>query len=108
MIAAEDDTLGGYQQVHGRPPAFEGSDGRAYSAGLFSDDDPDAGGQFGASLLFVRWSQDQQPDGHLESDYIARAAHPAQAEAAVGRMTLMEVKEMLENLIARRDAGARA
>jgi len=102
VIAADDDTLGGYQQVHGR------SDGRAYSAGLFSDDDADALGQYGASLLFIRWSADQQPDGHLESDYIARASDAAEAEAAVGRMSLMEVKEMLENLIARRDAEARA
>ena len=104
----EDDTLAGYQQVHGRPPAFEGSDGRAYSAGLFSDDDPDAAGLYGASLLFIRWSPDQQPDGHLESDYIARSEDAAAAEAQVGRLTLMEVKEMLELLIARRDAGVRA
>ena len=104
----EDDTLAGYQKVHGRPPAFEGSDGRAYSAGLFSDDDADPSGQYGASLLFIRWSPDQQPDGHLESDYIARSDDPAAAEAQVGRLTLMEVKEMLEDLIARRDAGARA
>jgi hypothetical protein len=107
-MIADDDTLGGYQAVHGRPPAFEGSDGRAYSAGLFSDDDPDAAGQFGASLLFIRWSKDQQPDGHLESDYIARAADAGTAEAAVGRMTLAEVKAMLDELIARRDAGAHA
>jgi hypothetical protein len=105
---SEDDTLGGYQKVHGRPPAFEGSDGHAYSAGLFSDDDADAAGQYGASLLFIRWSADQQPDGHLESDYIARAADPAAAEAEVGRLTLMEVKEMLDELIARRDTGAHA
>ena len=107
-MMADDDTLAGYQAVHGRPPAFEGSDGRAYSAGRFSDDDPDALGQFGASLLFIRWSADQQPDGHLESDYVARAADAAAAEAEVGRMTLAEVKAMLDELIARRDAGAHA
>ena len=105
---AEDDTLAGYQTVHGRPPAFEGTDGRAYSAGLFSDDDADAAGTFGASLLFIRWSKDQQPDGHLESDYLARAADASSAEAAVGRLTLAEVKAMLDELIARRDAGAHA
>lgn len=107
-MIADDDTLAGYQAVHGRPPAFEGSDGHPYSAGLFSDDDPDASGLFGASLLFIRWSADQQPDGHLESDYLARAAVPAEAEAEVGRMSLAEVKAMLDELIARRDAGAHA
>ena len=107
-MIADDDTLAGYQKVHGRPPAFEGSDGHAYSAGLYSDEEADARGEYGACLLFIRWSADQQPDGHLESDYIARSADAAEAEAAVGRLTLMEVKEMLETLIASRDAGARA
>ena len=107
-MTPDDSTLGGYQTVHGRPPAFEGSDGRAYSAGLFSDDDPDAIGRYGASLLFIRWSADQQPDGHLESDYIALATDAATAEAEVGRMTLEEVKAMLDRLIVRRDAGVEA
>ena len=103
-----DDTLAGYQAVHGRPPAFEGSDGRPYSAGLFSDDEPDAFGRYGASLLFIRWSGSQEPDGHLESDYIALAEDPTEAEAAVGRLTLLEVKTVLDMLIARRDAEQHA
>jgi hypothetical protein len=107
-MIADDDTLSGYQATHGRPPAFEGSDGRAYSAGVFSDDDPDPLGEYGASLLFIRWSPDQQPDGHLESDYLARATEAGAAEAEVGRMTLAQVKAMLDELIARRDAEIRA
>lgn len=107
-MKADDDTLAGYQRVHGRPPAFEGSDGRAYSVGLFSDDDPGSDGQYGASLLFIRWSTTQEPDGHLESDYLARAPEPLDAEARVAGMTLSEVKAALEQLIARRDAGVRA
>lgn len=103
-----DDTLSGYQKVHGRPPAFEGSDGRAYSAGVFSDDDPASDGTYGASLLFIRWSVDQSPDGHLESDYLARSANPAEAETQVGNLTLLEVKQRLDELIARRDAGVTA
>lgn len=91
--------------MHGRPPAFEGADGRAYSAGLFSDDDPGADGTFGASLLFIRWSKDQEPDGHLESDYLARARNPLDAEAVVGSLSLAEVKQQLDGLIARRDGA---
>jgi len=106
-VIAEDDTLHGYQTAHGRPPAFEGSDGRAYSAGVFSDDDPDAAGTYGASLLFIRWSADQQPDGHLESDYLARAVDAATAETEVGRMTLEQVKAALDGLIARREMERR-
>jgi len=103
-----DDTLAGYQAVHGRPPAFEGSDGRPYSAGVFSDDDPASDGTFGASLLFIRWSDKQEPDGHLESDYLARSTNPADAEAQVGRMTLLEIKRQLDQLIARRDSRVTA
>jgi len=99
-------TLAGYQEANARPPAFEGSDGRAYSVGVFSDDDHGADGRYGASLLFIRWSASQEPDGHLESDYLAHAAQPADAEAQVGAMTLFEVKTALDGLIARRDAGA--
>lgn len=105
-MIAEDHTLAGYVAVHGRPPAFEGSDGRAYSAGVFSDDDPDGAGLFGASLLFIRWSPENEPDGHLESDYLARAKDPAAAEAEVGGMTLAEVKRTLDLLIAARDRKA--
>ena len=105
-MIAEDDTLSGYVAVHGRPPAFEGSDGQSYSVGVFSDDDPDPAGTYGASLLFIRWSKDNEPDGHLESDYLARAKEPAAAEAEVCAMTLADVKEALDMLIAVRDREA--
>ena len=54
---SDDSTLGGYLEIHSRPPAFEGSDGEAYSAAVFVDDQPDENGRFGAAVLFVRWSQ---------------------------------------------------
>jgi len=99
-VISGDGTLAGYQAVHGRAPAFEGSDGRAYSVGVFSDDDPGPDGRFGAALLFIRWSDTQQPDGHLESDYLAFSTEPVVAEAEVGRLTLAEVKAALDRLIA--------
>ncbi len=100
-MIADEETLAGYQAVHGRAPAFEGSDGRPYSVGVFSDDDPAPDGSFGAALLFIRWSKDNQPDGHLETDYLARATDAGEAEAALGRLTLAEVKVHLERLITR-------
>jgi hypothetical protein len=101
-VIADEGTLAGYVTVHGRPPAFEGKDGRAYSVGIFSDDDPGPDGRYGASLIFIRWSASQEPDGHLETEYLARAADPAVAEAEVGRMALEEVKAALDGLIAAR------
>ena len=41
----DDTTLGGYQQVHGRPPAFGAADGQAYSVATFADE--------GATCLIV-------------------------------------------------------
>ncbi len=95
-----DDTLAGYVAVHGRPPGFTGSDGHAYSVGVFSDDDPGPDGRYGAALLFIRWSASNAPDGHLESDYLGFGPTPAVAEAEVGRLTLHGVKEILDALIA--------
>lgn len=104
-MIAEDDTLAGYVALHGRPPAFEGSDGRAYSVGVFSDEEPQADGRYGAALLFLRWSETSAPDGHLESAYLAWDRDAAAAEAAVSRLTLHDVKRTLDELIARRAGG---
>lgn len=94
-----DDTLHGYVSVHGRPPGFEGSDRRPYSVAVFSDDDPGPDGRYGAALIFIRWSSSNAPEGHLESDYLAFSDDPAAAEAEVGRLSLAEVKRILDALI---------
>lgn len=95
-----DETLAGYVAVHGRPPGFEGSDGRPYSVAAFSDDDPGPDGRYGAALIFIRWSASNAPEGHLESDYLAFSDDPATAEAEVGRLSLVDVKRILDTLIA--------
>jgi hypothetical protein len=99
-VTASDDTLAGYAAVHGRPPGFEGSDGRPYSVAVFSDDDPGPDGRYGAALIFIRWSPANAPEGHLESDCLAFSSNPATAEAEVGRLTLVAVKRILDALIA--------
>ena len=95
----DDTTLGGYQQVHGRPPAFGGPDGQAYSVGTFADDSAEAG-RYGAALLFVRWGEGQ-PVGHLETDYLAFGATPDEALAPVLALTLEQVKTHLDQCVAR-------
>ncbi len=106
-MIAPDDTLAGYVSVHGRPPGFEGSDGRPYSVAVFSDDDPGPDGRFGAALIFIRWSAANAPEGHLESDYLAFNGDPSAAEAEVGRLSLAEVKRILDVLIASARAAGR-
>ncbi len=95
-------TIGGYALVHGRPAAFEGSDGLSYSVELCVDQVNDAGTLWGAYLLFLRWRRvgASGVEGHLETDYVARAATADAARAALARLTLQEVRDQLELRIA--------
>lgn len=95
-------TIGGYALVHGRPAAFEGSDGFSYSVELSVDQVNDAGTLWAAYLLFLRWRRLGQSgvEGHLETDYLTRAASRDAARAALGVFTLQQVREQLEARIA--------
>ena len=96
----EDETLGGYVEIFRCPPAFRGADNVSYTAEILVDEEPDEGKQFGAAVLFIRWSPDSdQPDGHLETAYLARGETPAQARKAVEGLTLYKLKEHLDRLI---------
>lgn len=98
-----DATLGGYLRLHSRPPAFGGSDGKAYSVAMYVDDLPDEEGRFGGALLFVCWGEEgERATGHLETDYLVYGTTREEVEARLGEMTLHEVKRKLEEQIARR------
>lgn len=104
-----DATLGGYEQTHGRPPAFRGIDGLAYTAATFVEAAPDAAGRYGAALLFVRWSADgERVDGHVETDYVAFGHTPAEAVAPLLALTLHQVKSHLDALTRSPPAAGRA
>lgn len=94
-------TLGGYMAQHGRAAAFGGSDGHAYSVGLYVDDDPDERGRFGAALLFVRWdAAGAAPVGHVETDFLAWGRSAAEAEERLKALSLYDVKAALDDAIA--------
>jgi hypothetical protein len=95
----DDTTLGGYQRIHGRPPAFGTADGQAYSVDTFAAD-ATGEGRYGAALLFVRWG-DSAPVGHLETEYLAFGATPDEALAPVLALTLEQVKAHLDQCVAR-------
>ncbi len=103
-------TLGGYMAVHDRPAAFEGSDGFSYSVEILTDETGEPGASFGGYLLFIQWARvgAAAPEGHLETDFLARAATADAARAAVGAMPLAEVSRALDALIAARQGGAPA
>lgn len=97
---SDDDTLGGYQRVHQRAPAFGGPDGLAYTVATFVDDTPDTDGRYGAALLFLRWSTGgDRPSGHLETDYLAFGQTPDEALAPVLVLSLAAVKAHLDRCL---------
>src|SRR3954469_24284881 len=101
-------TLGGYAAVHDRPAAFEGSDGYSYSVEVLVDEDHQQEARWGAYLFFVKWARigASGPEGHLESDVLARGQTEAEARERVGLLALNDVKRVLDQLIARAPAGA--
>lgn len=95
----DESTLGGYAAVHGRPPAFDGPDGIAYSVDILVDRTGNSPDEWGAFLLFVRWSSGRPGlAGHLESDFLTRASTPDAARTELGRWPLTDVKQVLDQL----------
>jgi hypothetical protein len=101
-------TIGGYMAVHDRPAAFEGADGFSYSVEILAQEEPEESLPWGGFFLFVKWARvgAQSPEGHLESDFVARGATEEEARVNAGRLSLTETKQILDGLVARA-AGAR-
>lgn len=105
--AGDANTIGGYRAVHGRPVAFEGRDGAAYSVEVVTDETGERGAPFGAYLLFVRWREgDPVAAGHVETPFLARGPTEGAAAAALGAMRLSEVRRLLDDLLAHAAAAA--
>lgn len=98
-------TLGGYMRKHDRAAAFGGSDGQAYSVAVYVDEEPDVRGMYGASLLFVRWSQGgERPVGHVETEPLAWGHTQEEASQRIEALSLYDVKTALDEAIARAPA----
>lgn len=97
----DENTIGGYMAVHGRPAAFEGPDGLSYSVAIETDRTGEPERPWGAFLLFLQWKRlgPQGIGGHLETPFLAWGETSAEARAALGRMTLAEVKATLDALV---------
>lgn len=94
-------TLGGYMARHERAAAFGGSDGQAYSVGIYVEEEPDNRGRYGAALLFVRWSPGgDRPVGHVETPALAWGRTPEEAEERLKALSLYDVKAALDEAIA--------
>ena len=95
-------TIGGYALAHGRPAAFEGSDGFSYSVEICADQINDAATEWAAYLLFLRWRRVGASgiEGHLETDYLTRARTQPDAKNGLGAFPLQAARALLEQRIA--------
>jgi hypothetical protein len=102
-----DETLGGYQTVHGRAAAFEGCDGEPYTAAVETDESGDPDAPWSAYLVFVRWAQTGTAImGHLTTDDLVAAASEDEARAALEALPLPSVRQVLDETIRARAADA--
>lgn len=86
---------------HERAAAFSGSDGQAYSVGVYLMEEPNERGLYGAALLFVRWSPGgDRPVGHVETDMLAWGTTPEEADGRIKNLSLYDVKAALDEAIA--------
>ena len=100
-------TIGGYAAVHGRPAAFEGSDGLSYSVEIVTAPTGHAEHPWGAYLLFVQWARigAASPSSHLETEFLAESDTEDDARAVVAAYSLAQVRGVLHALIAERLGG---
>lgn len=97
-----DGTLGGYLEVHNRPPAYEGSDGHPYTVSIEVERTGDLRAPYAGYLVFPRWARTGVGIvGHVESGTLTEAASEEEATAALRRLTLHEVQDLLEEGIVR-------
>lgn len=99
---ATDETLAGYLATHDRPPAFESVDGHPYTVSLEVERTGDLPAPCKGYLVFPRWAANGVGIiGHVESATLAEGGTRAEAEAALGRLSLIEVQSILDEAVVR-------
>lgn len=100
---AKDLTLGGYVQLHNRPPAFSGSDQQPYTVDIDVEPTGDPERPYAAFLVFLRWAETGAGImEHTESGDLAFGDTPEAARARTLELSLYEVKAELDAAIQRK------
>jgi hypothetical protein len=98
--ASPDSTLGGYFQVHDRPPAFEGPDGHPYTVSVEVERVPDLRAPWEGYLVFPRWAENGLGIiGHVETPTLWRGTSPDGVRAAAGTSSLQSVQDHLHSAL---------
>ncbi len=99
---AKDATLGGYFEVHNRPPAFEGSDGHPYTVSPEIEQTSNLRTPYAGFLVFPRWAQTGVGIvGHVETPVLVERRSSQQSMQWLGKLTLVQVQEHLEAALER-------
>jgi hypothetical protein len=99
-LEAADTTLGGYQEVHERPPAFSGSDGQPYTASVEIESVENLAAPYVAYLVFPRWAETGLGIvGHLETPVLCEGRSRDEVQERVHALPLTEVKRLLDEAI---------
>ncbi len=100
-----DATLGGYLEVHDRPPAYAGTDGHPYTVSLEVERTTNLRAPFVGYLVFPRWAQTGVGIvGHVETPTLCECASHDEAVRSLGALTLLDVQRLLEDAIAHVEA----
>ena len=101
---APDETLGGYLEVHERPPAFTGSDGEPYSASVEVESVENLAAPYVAYLVFPRWAgAGLGIVGHVETPVLWEGRSRDEVRELIHGLRLTEVKRLLDEAIQRKD-----
>jgi hypothetical protein len=99
---ARDQTLGGYHEVHERPPAFSGADGQPYTASVEVESVENLANPFVAFLVFPRWAETGLGIvGHVETPVLCEGKSREEVEDHVHGLPLIQVKRLLDEAIQR-------
>jgi hypothetical protein len=98
----DDATLGGYLEVHDRPPAYAGIDGHPYTVSLEVERTTNLRAPYAGYLVFPRWAQTGVGIvGHVETTTLCECASHDEAMRRLGELTLFDVQRLLTEAIVR-------
>ena len=101
-----DTTLGGYLQIHGRPPAFEGSDGQPYTVSIEIESVSNLLAPHVLYLVFPRWAETGLGIvGHVETPVLCEGRSRDEVQNRVHALPLADVKRLLDEASQRKDGG---
>ena len=106
-LDATDLTLGGYLEVHERPPAFAGLDEQPYTVSVEVESVASLAAPYVAYLVFPRWAETGLGIvGHLETPVLSEGRSRDEVQDRVHALPLTEVKRLLDEAIQRKYGDA--